>query len=152
MICCECEIVVMMRMSSQVEYGLRAMLDIALNGSDSPVQAGDIHRRQGIDEHFISQILLTLRRAGLIESLRGRQGGHRLARPASLITVLEIIEALEGSDNARDRTGRGNIIEVAVVRDVWNEARDRVRCCFRDVTLADLCERRNVLSTSSYMI
>jgi Rrf2 family protein len=152
MICCECEIVVMMRMSSQVEYGLRAMLDIALNGSDSPVQAGDIHRRQGIDEHFISQILLTLRRAGLIESLRGRQGGHRLARPASLITVLEIIEALEGSDNARDRTGRGNIIEVAVVRDVWNEARDRVRCYFRDVTLADLCERRNVLSTSSYMI
>ena len=51
----------MMRMSSQVEYGLRAMLDIALNGSDGPVQAGDIHRRQGIDEHFVSQILLMLR-------------------------------------------------------------------------------------------
>jgi DNA-binding IscR family transcriptional regulator len=42
MVCCECEIVVMMRMSSQVEYGLRAMLDIALNGSEGPVQAGDI--------------------------------------------------------------------------------------------------------------
>lgn len=142
----------MMRLSSQVEYGLRAMLDIALNGDNNPVQAGEIHRRQGIDEHFISQILLILRRAGLIESLRGRQGGHRLARPASLITVLEIIEALDGNDEAHDRTGRANVIEVAVVRDTWNEARDRVRCCFRDVTLADLCERRNALSTSSYMI
>jgi DNA-binding IscR family transcriptional regulator len=60
------------------------MLDIALNGTDARFQAGDIHRRQGIDEHFISQILLMLRRAGLIESLRGRQGGHRLA-PASVV-------------------------------------------------------------------
>jgi len=142
----------MMRMSSQVEYGIRAMLDIALNGSDGPVQAGDIHRRQGIDEHFISQILLMLRRAGLVESLRGRQGGHRLARPASLITLLEIIEALEGSDEGRDRNGRAHVIEVAVVRNAWDEARDRVRSCFRDVTLADLCERRNALATSSYII
>ena len=84
----------MMRMSSQVEYGLRAMIDIAMHGTDTPVQAGDIHRRQGIDEHFVSQILLMLRRAGLIESLRGRQGGHRLARAATLITMLDIVEAL----------------------------------------------------------
>ena len=96
----------MMRMSSQVEYGIRAMIDIAVNGSDGPVQARDIHRRQQIDEHFISQIMLMLRRGGLIESLRGRQGGHRLARPASQITLLEIVEALEGTDDARDKGGR----------------------------------------------
>ena len=85
-------------------------------------------------------------------STPGVPRGHGAITGYSKARVLEIIEALEGSDNARDRTRRGNIIEVAVVRDVWNEARDRVRCCFRDVTLADLCERRNVLSTSSYMI
>jgi len=79
----------MMRMSSQVEYGLRAMLDIAIHGSGNPVQARDIHQRQQIDEHFISQILLMLRRAGLIESLRGRQGGHRLARSPEQITLLD---------------------------------------------------------------
>ena len=142
----------MMRMSSQVEYGLRAMIDIALHGTDAPVQAGDIHRRQGIDEHFVSQILLMLRRAGLIESLRGRQGGHRLAKAASLITMLEIVEALEGSDEARERTTSNSALEVLVIRQVWSDTRDHARQLLRNVTLRDLCDRRDVLSSASYMI
>ena len=142
----------MMRMSSQVEYGLRAMIDIALHGTDSPVQAGDIHRRQGIDEHFVSQILLMLRRAGLIESLRGRQGGHRLAKAASLITMLEIVEALEGNDDARERGTSSSQVEVLVIRQVWSDTREHARQLLRNVTLRDLCDRRDVLSTASYMI
>lgn len=142
----------MMRMSSQVEYGLRAMIDIALHGTDSPVQAGDIHRRQGIDEHFVSQILLMLRRAGLIESLRGRQGGHRLAKAASLITMLEIVEALEGSDDARERGTANSQVEALVIRQVWSDTREHARQLLRNVTLRDLCDRRDVLSTASYMI
>ena len=101
----------MMRMSSQVEYGLRAMLDIAIHGTTSPVQARDIHQRQQIDEHFISQILLMLRRAGLIESLRGRQGGHRLARSPEQITLLEIIEAVEGCDDSHERPLNSAVVD-----------------------------------------
>ncbi len=142
----------MMRMSSQVEYGLRAMIDIALHGTETPVQAGDIHRRQGIDEHFVSQILLMLRRAGLIESLRGRQGGHRLAKAASLITMLEIVEALEGSDDARERATSSSQVEALVIRQVWSDTREHARQLLRNVTLRDLCDRRDVLSTASYMI
>lgn len=142
----------MMRMSSQVEYGLRAMIDIALHGTDVPVQAGDIHRRQGIDEHFVSQILLMLRRAGLIESLRGRQGGHRLARPATRITMLEIVEALEGSDESRERVTPSSLVEALVVRQVWQDAREQARQALRDTTLNDLCERRTALMSAMYII
>lgn len=142
----------MMRMSSQVEYGLRAMIDIAVHGGDAPVQAGDIHRRQNIDEHFISQILLMLRRAGLIESLRGRQGGHRLSRPASRITILEIIEALEGCDMTRERPINTAVADAVVVRDVWSEARKQAQIHMQRTTLADLCEHRNQLVASSYNI
>ncbi|MFZ9857304.1 MAG: RrF2 family transcriptional regulator [Roseiflexaceae bacterium] len=142
----------MMRMSSQVEYGLRAMIDIAVHGVDVPVQAGEIHRRQNIDEHFISQILLMLRRAGLIESLRGRQGGHRLSRPASRITVLEIIEALEGCDLTRERPINSSIADALVVRNVWTEAREQAQIHMQRTTLADLCEQRNQLVASSYNI
>ena len=142
----------MMRMSSQVEYGLRAMIDIAVHGADAPVQAGDIHRRQNIDEHFISQILLMLRRAGLIESLRGRQGGHRLSRPASRITVLEIIEALEGCDLTRERPINTSVADALVVRNVWTEAREQAQRYMQRTTLADLCEQRNQLVENSYNI
>lgn len=142
----------MMRMSSQVEYGLRAMLDIATHGNENPVQARDIHQRQQIDEHFISQILLMLRRAGLIESLRGRQGGHRLARSPEQITLLEIIEAVEGCDDSHERPLNSAVVDASVVRDMWQAAREQARQMLVHVTLADLRDRRNLLNASSYMI
>ena len=128
------------------------MLDIALYATDSPVQSRDIHRRQHIDEHFVSQILLMLRRAGLIESLRGRQGGHRLARPAEQIRVLDIIEALEGSDESHERSCNSTVAEALVVRDIWHSARQQARTVFVEMTLADLCDRRNLLGSASYDI
>jgi len=142
----------MMRMSSQVEYGLRAMLDIAIHGSGNPVQARDIHQRQQIDEHFISQILLMLRRAGLIESLRGRQGGHRLARSPEQITLLEIIEAVEGCDDSHERPLNSAVVDASVVRDMWQVAREQARQKLVSATLADLRDQRNLLNANSYMI
>ena len=142
----------MMRMSSQVEYGIRAMIDIATYGTDTPVQARDIHRRQNIDEHFISQIMLMLRRAGLIESLRGRQGGHRLARPAAQICLLDIIEALEGSDDSREKAAPATVADAVVVREAWIAAREHARAALAVTTLAMLCERRIALVASSYNI
>ncbi|MFO7169688.1 MAG: Rrf2 family transcriptional regulator, partial [Chloroflexota bacterium] len=95
-----------MRISSKGEYGLRAMLDLAQRYGEGPVQSRDIHLRQGVDENYLNQILILLRRAGLIESVRGPQGGHRLARPPTQISVLEALIALEGpllpSDSGRD--------------------------------------------------
>lgn len=142
----------MMRMSSQVEYGIRAMIDLATHGVDMPVQARDIHRRQQIDEHFVSQIMLMLRRAGLVESLRGRQGGHRLARPASQIALLDIVEALEGSDDSREKAAPSTLPDAVVVREAWVAAREHARIALAATTLAMLCERRATLVASTYSI
>ena len=70
-----------MRISSKGEYGLRALFDLAQRYGEGPIQSHDIHLRQGIDENYLNQILIVLRKAGLIDSVRGPQGGHRLARP-----------------------------------------------------------------------
>ena len=85
-----------MRISSKGEYGLRALFDLAQRYGEGPIQSHDIHQRQGVDENYLNQILIVLRKAGLIESVRGPQGGHRLARPPAQITLLEALVALEG--------------------------------------------------------
>src|SRR6266540_5283919 len=85
-----------MRISSKGEYGLRALFDLTQRYGAGPVQSHEIHQRQGIDENYLNQILISLRKAGLIESVRGPQGGHRLARPPAQIDLLEVLVSLEG--------------------------------------------------------
>src|SRR5690242_18874885 len=85
-----------MRLSSKTDYGLRALIDLALHEGGLPVQSHDIAMRQGIPESYLNQLLILLRRAGLIRSLRGPQGGHHLARPVRAISIADIIGALDG--------------------------------------------------------
>jgi len=95
-----------MHISSKGDYGIRALFDLAQHDGAGPVQSRDIHQRQAIDDDYLNQILLSLRKAGLIESIRGPQGGHQLARPPAQITVLDALQALEGpllpADAGRD--------------------------------------------------
>jgi Rrf2 family transcriptional regulator, cysteine metabolism repressor len=135
-----------MRISSKGEYGLRALLDLAQRYGEGPIQSHDIHLRQGIDEDYLNQILILLRRAGLIESLRGPQGGHRLARTPSQINMLDAITALEGPllpiDTGRDGTKPTDPIDREVIREVWIGARDTIEGYLASVTLDDLLQRK----------
>ena len=85
-----------MRLSSKGEYGLLALIDLAMHTAEGPVQIHQIARRQGIPKQYLGQLMLALKKAGLIHSMRGRQGGYVMARPAHAITLLE----------RRDRIGR----------------------------------------------
>src|SRR5437868_14365872 len=85
-----------MRLSSKTDYGLRALIDLALHESGLPVQGHDIATRQGIPESYLNQLLILLRRAGLIRSVRGPQGGHHLARPLRAISIADVVSALDG--------------------------------------------------------
>src|SRR3954463_14486856 len=113
-----------MRISSKGEYGLRALLDLAQRYGEGPVQSHDIQERQGIDENYLNQILISLRKAGLIESVRGPQGGHRLARPPAQITLLEVVVALEGpllpADSGREMGEAVEPIDLDIIRDIWS--------------------------------
>lgn len=135
-----------MRISSKGEYGLRALLDLAQRYGEGPVQSHDIHERQGIDENYLNQILISLRKAGLIESLRGSQGGHRLARPPDRISVLDALVALEGpllpDDGSRDGQTPAEPLDRELVREVWDGMRDALERYLAGITLDDLLQRK----------
>ena len=135
-----------MRISTKGEYGLRALLDLAQRYGEGPIQSRDIHQRQGIDENYLNQILILLRKAGLIESLRGPQGGHRLARQPGRITLLEVLTALEGpivpGDSSGDDHSPADPIDREVVREVWAGMRQHLEAYLGSLTLDDLCQRK----------
>ena len=135
-----------MRISSKGEYGLRALFDLAQRYGEGPIQSRDIHTRQGIDENYLNQILILLRKAGLIESLRGPQGGHRLARPPEKISVLDALMALEGpllpTDTLHDNLTPGDPTDRELIREVWCETRDILQQHLANLTVEDLCQRK----------
>jgi Rrf2 family transcriptional regulator, cysteine metabolism repressor len=85
-----------MNISSKCEYGARAVVDLARRASQGPIPATQIAERQGIPEKFLVHILLQLKQAGVVQSVRGAHGGYLLARPAQQITLRDVVTAIEG--------------------------------------------------------
>lgn len=128
-----------MRLTSKLRYGLRALMDLALHANGPPVQSHDIAMRQGIPESYLNQLLILLRRSGLVRSIRGPQGGHQLARAASAITLADVVLALDGPNDAeptRNAESRGNDGTTdLVVRDTWEEIDTAITAALTRVTL-----------------
>ena len=85
-----------MKLSTKGRYGLRAILDIAIHGGEGAASISSIAGRQALSESYLEQLMGKLKKAGLINSVRGAQGGYLLARPPSKISVGEVLRALEG--------------------------------------------------------
>ncbi len=137
-----------MYFSAKGEYGIMAVLDLALANGADPVQAKAIADRQGIPLRFLEQILSALRHAGLVESSRGAHGGYRLSKPAEDIRVGDVIQAVDGpiamTNRALPRHGNGNGHRArhgSIVQGVWKEVKDKVLETMNRTTLADLCRR-----------
>jgi len=132
-----------MNISTKGRYGLRAILDIAQNGVEKPVTLSAISARQDISDGYLEQLVAPLKKAGLVISIRGAQGGYLLSRPADEITVGEVFRALEGpiaitvcsTDDADVDCGRG---ESCLVRNLWCEIQDAVSAVLDSKTLTDL--------------
>ena len=135
-----------MRISSKGDNGLRALFDLAQRYGEGPVQSDEIATRQGIPVNYLNQLLITMRRAGLIESLRGPQGGHMLARAPDSITLLEALTSLEGpllpNEPTRDDLNPSVPEDHALVDEIWATLRERVEAIFAAMTLDDLCQRK----------
>src|SRR5438105_4439661 len=139
-----------MYFSAKGEYGIMAVLELALANGSAPVQAKSIADRQGIPLRFLEQILSALRHAGLIESSRGAHGGYRLTKPPDEIRVGDVIQAVEGpivmTSRAVPRQGNGTgnshrTSHGSLVQGVWKEVKDSVLETLNRTTLADLCKR-----------
>ncbi|MBP1467786.1 Rrf2 family transcriptional regulator [Candidatus Chloroploca sp. M-50] len=135
-----------MRISSKGDYGLRALFDLAQQYGKGLVQSEEIATRQGIPVNYLNQLLITMRRAGLIESLRGPQGGHMLARAPETINLFEILTALEGpllpDEPTREDLAPTMPEDHEVVSEVWVDLRTRMERMLRETTLDDLCQRK----------
>lgn len=130
-----------MRISCKAEYGLRALLDLAQHYGEGPVQSHEIAQRQDISENYLNQMLILLRRAGLVISTRGPQGGHQLARPPHEIALLDAILALEGPLlplSESDSPALDNLL----VREVLDELRGLIESHLSGLTLEELCQRK----------
>ncbi len=136
-----------MKISTKGEYGLRAMLYIAMHGDHGPVTSHEIAQRQGVPEPYLRQILAVLSKDRLILSNRGPAGGHLLARPASAITLRQIFLTLEGQTTAIDQIlALPCTIDVGTehcaIREVFLEVKRAVESILSSTTLADLVARQ----------
>ena len=125
-----------MRVSAKADYAIRAMIELAGSG-DGPLKAERIAQAQSIPLKFLENIMVDLRRAGLVRSQRGTEGGYWLARPADTITLADVIRAVEGP--LADVRGRGaEELPEGPLRDVWVAVRASLRSVLEGVTLADV--------------
>ncbi|MEI8167256.1 MAG: Rrf2 family transcriptional regulator, partial [Chloroflexales bacterium] len=135
-----------MRISNKSDYALRALFDLAQHIGQGPVQSDEIATRQGVPVNYLNQLLITMRRAGLIESLRGPQGGHMLARPPEAITLRDILVALDGplltGETARDDLHPTVPEDHDLVDEFWCELRGRIEGLLDAISLDDLCQRK----------
>ena len=132
-----------MKISTKGRYGLRALVDLAVNVSGQPVPLTAIAARQRMSVNYLEQVFGQLRRGGILQSTKGAGGGYNLSRDPSCITVREILEVLEGPfciTNA-DRDGREDKISRAVRALLWEEIDRRTACLLEEKTLNDLIKK-----------
>lgn len=139
-----------MKISTKGEYGIRAMLYIAMHGQERPVPSHEIASHQAIPEPYLRQILALLSKDRLIQSNRGPQGGHTLARPADQITLWDILTTLEGQVTSIDQILAlpCNIDvgpEHCVIREVFLDVKEAVNSILRGTSLEDLSTRQQTI-------
>ncbi len=120
----------MISVTSKSRYAVVAMAELARSG-ERPVPIAQIAERRAMPVQFLEQLFTTLRRDGLLQSHRGVKGGYTLGRPAEEITVLEVVQSLDG------RVGQ----EAKEAGGIWEEGVEALRNVFRTTTVADIARR-----------
>jgi Rrf2 family protein len=131
-------------LSCKNEYAISALIELAAHhSSGEPLQIRQISAQQKIPDRYLEQLLAALRRCGLVRSQRGAKGGYVLAREPWKITLLEIMNCLEGSDaEPIDTDSALKTVECAIIREIWQEAHHAANTVLQRYTLQDLCEKR----------
>lgn len=139
-----------MRLTTKGRFAVTAMLDLALNGAQGPVTLSGISERQKISLSYLEQLFGKLRRRELVESVRGPGGGYHLARDASLVSVADIICAVEECIDSTACGGRENCHDShrCMTHDLWEELNATVHGFLAGVTLSQLVEKQRTKPVS----
>ncbi len=135
-----------MKLNAKGRYAVTAMLDVALHGEDGPVALASIAERQDISRSYLEQLFSRLRRAGLVDSVRGPGGGYRLARGVPEISIAEVISAVDENVDATRCGGRENCQDnqPCLTHGLWDELGREIERYLGRVSLADVLRQRRV--------
>src|SRR6476661_5231106 len=132
-----------MRMSTRGDYAARALLSLALHGTDRPTSVKEIAERTHLPQPYLEQILLSVKGAGLVRSKRGVGGGYVLARPPAEITLADIVSAVDGP--LTTLMGEHDHCEGhCILQEVWVGVSDETRQILERFTLAELVDRTRI--------
>jgi len=137
-----------MKLSTKGRYAVTAMLDLALNANNgNKVTLADISEFQGISLSYLEQLFARLRQIKLVTGTRGPGGGYRLSRPASEISVAEIIHAVD------DRTGKEKVMKISErhqkTQQLWQSLSDNINDYLTKISLGDLIDNHKLESTTT---
>ncbi|WP_077367774.1 RrF2 family transcriptional regulator [Anaerosalibacter sp. Marseille-P3206] len=146
-----------MRLSTKGRYGLKAMFELALHYGEGPIPLNNVAEEQKISENYLEQLVATLKKNGLLESVRGAQGGYYLAKSPSEITVGNILRVLEGNmapadcviDSDDTNCERA---EYCVTKLVWTKIRDSINDVVDSITLQDMVDEHNTIMAKKSLI
>ena len=130
-----------MKLSTRSRYGTRMMLDMAQHYDEGPIQIGDIAKRQDISVKYLEQLIIPLKKANYVKSVRGPKGGHMLAKSPEEVTVGEIVEVLEGEINLARCIESPEICDrsdTCLTRGVWEEATRAMYDKLNSITLSKM--------------
>jgi Rrf2 family transcriptional regulator, iron-sulfur cluster assembly transcription factor len=137
-----------MKLSTRSRYGTRLMLDMAQHYQDGPIHLSDVAKRQDVSVKYLEQIIIPLKKAGYIKSVRGPKGGHFLSRPPEEISVKEIVALLEEGTSLVECCEDASVCErvsICPTRLIWEEAAAAMFDRLGTITLADLAEKAQAL-------
>lgn len=134
-----------MKLSTKGRYGIKAMLDLALHYGMEPISIKSISKRQNISEYYLEQLFSNLRKANLIKSVRGAQGGYSLEKSPSETNVFEIMEILEGPIEVSEciETENCSNIDCCATRLLWVKIKDSIDNVMKSTSLQDMVDDNN---------
>lgn len=133
-----------MKLSTRGRYGLKAMVDLALNYGQGQMTVNALAQKQGVSEAYLEQLIAALRRAGLISSTRGAQGGYVLARPPEEISAGEVLHTLEGTTALIDCVGSEKFdcdnACTCSARPLWLKLQSKINVVLDSTSIYELAE------------
>lgn len=135
-----------MRLTTKGRYAVTAMLDLAINAAQDPVNLADISERQGISISYLEQLFAKLRKSDLVTSVRGPGGGYRLARPPERLFVASIIDAVDEQIDATRCAGEGTCQEgdMCLTHYLWQDLSCQIHTFLSGISLGDLVARQDI--------
>jgi Rrf2 family cysteine metabolism transcriptional repressor len=134
-----------MKISTKIRYGTRAMLELASHYGEGPIELKEIAKKETISLKYLEQVIIPLRSAGLVKSIRGSKGGYILAKSPSEICLNDLFEILEGPINLIECLKDPKACQKSsfcVTRDIWKEVSESIYRIFHSITLEEMVNRK----------